>query len=110
METYITIDGKKKLQEIANDLLFDPVTFESYEKRLCKRVKLTQRKRNNLPTIMVEVHYWTKRDDDTLHCMPSGRRRVYFYGVSDKYEAYRMIEARKQFKREDGSSRIYYMD
>lgn len=107
MTTYKTIDGELVLKRIGNGLLQNQETGECYESRLCKPVR---KKRKRIPTLMVEVHYWTKRDDDTLHCMPSGRRRVYFYGVSDKYEACRRVESRKQFRRADGTSRIYYIE
>lgn len=52
---------------------------------------------------IVEVLYWTKRDDNNGSCCPSGRATLY---VSENYDTDR-IYSLKRFKRRNGESTIY---
>ena len=58
MKTYKTVDGLKLLQPSEDGLMFDPVSFISYEKRLIKEAK--PRKRRYPYSFM--VGYWHSGD------------------------------------------------
>ena len=104
MNTYETIDGTLKLESIGDGLLFNPETHESYEKRLCRKVR---ERKLRFPTLTFEVAYWTNADDRYGTCAPSGLKEVTFYRLDCVRECAKRIENRKQFKRIDGTSRIY---
>ena len=59
MNTYKTCDGNLKLKDIGDGLLFNPETNESYEKRLCSKVR---ERKLRFPTLTFEVAYWTSAD------------------------------------------------
>ena len=99
MKTYKTCDGILKLKDIGDGLLFNPETNESYEKRLCRKVRV---KKLRFPTLTFEVAYWTKSGD-------MRHTEVKFYRIDCIAEAEKRIENRKQFKWWDGTSRIYDM-
>lgn len=60
-------------------------------------------KKLRLNTKLIEVFYWTAKDDREGSCCPCGHARLW---VSEKYEADKVFDL-KRFKRKNGESRIY---